>query len=174
MLTAFLWPLRPPFEGRLVGVEPSGMLDDAGNEGLLVTLSISNRDGVAVMFDINRVFEAKVANHWIQVDQAFRFARLAPGQQASVLLHMPAGTDVCRLRLNYQSEIWKQRFIQAIGLRGRTLVVKSPVLCKWVWPDELRTMRVPPHWKQTTLDVVFPRRGAKSPGSPGGAHNYAT
>jgi hypothetical protein len=146
------------------------MVDDGGNEELLVTLSISNRDKVSVMFDRSRAFEAKITNHWVQVEQAFRFTRLAPSQQAYVTLLMPAGTDACSLRLNYQSEIWKQRLMEAIGLRGRTLLAKSPLLCKWVWPDELRTMRVPPHWKQATLEVAFPRSGETSAGSPGRAH----
>ena len=83
-------------------------------------------------------------------------------RRARALFMVPAGTDACRLRVDFRMEspIWKTRLLGMIGLKGRTLVAKSPLLCKLLWPDELRTMRVSRHWSQTEVEVALPPRGA--------------
>lgn len=137
----------------------------------MVTLSVSNRDRVDVMFEAATEFEAKPAvGDWVHVKYAFTVPRIAPGGQVPVLLLAPASTSACRLRLSYQTQIWKCRVMDSLGLRGRVLVAKSRLLRKLVWPDELKTMPVPPRWRQATIEAVFPAH-ASSP--PAGTHNEA-
>jgi len=161
LLAMSICPSRCPVELKLVGVEPSGMVNDEGKEAMLVTLSVSNRDSVSVMFETVTTFQAKIGGRWVEVKQAFGFDRIAPGRKSEEMLVMPGGTEACRLRFNYQSEIWKSRLMESLGPTGRRLVAKSPWLCKWVWPDQYKTMRVPPRWKQITVDVILPQSDAK-------------
>jgi len=171
LLAVFGWPRECPVEMKVVAVEPSGMLDDAGGEMLMVTLSVRNRDRVDRVFEAANGFEARSpVGDWMPVKYAFTVPRTAPGQQASVLLLAPPATSAYRLRLHYQTqtENWKCRVMEGLGVRGRTLVAKSPLLRKLVWSDDLKTMPVPPHWRQATIEAVTPG-GTISPS--GGKHN---
>jgi hypothetical protein len=166
LLAGLLWPARCPIEVRVAGVYQSGILDDVDAELLTVSLSVSNRDRVDVMFEAAKGFETKSAmGDWIPVKYAFTVSRISPGQQTSVLLLAPPATAACRLRLRYQTGVWKSRVMGPLGARGRTLVAKSHLLRKLVWPDELKTMPVPPHWKQTTIEAIFPNTAFPSAGT---------
>jgi hypothetical protein len=170
LLARLLWYPQCPVEARVAALEPSGMLNDGGVELLMVTLNVSNRDRVAVMFEDARGFEARSARgDWVPVKCSFTVPRIDPGRQASVLLLAPPGSTACRLHLRYQTQIWKCRVIESLGVWGRTLVAKSPVLCKLLWPDELKTMPVPPHWRRRTIEVLFPT-DTTSPS--GGMHSH--
>ena len=156
LLEALACSRQCPIEVRVANIEPSGMVNDAGAEMLLVSLTITNRDCVDVMFDAAKGFEARSAvGNWMPVTYEFTVARIAPGRQVSLLLLAPPATSACRLRLHYQTQIWKCRLMHRLGVRGRTLVARSRLLCKLVWPDELKTMPVPPHWRQTTIEAII-------------------
>jgi len=166
LLEALAWSRQRPIDIRVATVEPSGMVNDAGAEMLLVSLSVSNRDCVDVIFDAANGYEARSAvGDWTPVKYEFTVPRIAPGRQASVLLLAPPATSACRLRLHYQTQIWKCRVMERLGVRGRKLVAKSRLLCKLVWPDELKTMPVPSHWRQTTIEAVIPA-DTMSPSEP--------
>jgi hypothetical protein len=157
LLAMSIWRLRCPVEVKVVSVEPSAMMSDDGKEIIRVTLSVSNRDSVSVMFDRVATLQAKVEDRWVEVKQVINLGRIAPDRISEKMLVMPGGAKACRLQLNYQSEIWKVRLMVSLGLTGRKLVAKSPWLCKWVWPDQWKTMRTPPRWKQITLEVLLPQ-----------------
>jgi len=167
LLGALAWSRQCPIEVRVAAVEPSGMLDDAGGEMRTVTLNVINRDRVDVMFDAANGFEARLAaGDWMPVKYAFTVPRIPPGRQGSLLLLAPPATSACRLRLYYQTQIWKCRVMETLGVRGRTLVAKSHLLRKLVWPDELKTMPVPPRWRQTTIEAVIPENTISPPEPP--------
>jgi hypothetical protein len=166
LLAGLVWPPRCPIKVRVAAVERSGMFIDSGRELLMVTLIVSNCDQVAVMFEAVNGFEAKSAeDDWMPMEQAFTIPQIGSGREASLVLFAPPATSACRLRLHYQTQIWKCRVMESLGLRGRTLVAKSRLLCKLVWPDELKTMSVPPRWRQTTIEAVIPENTI-SPSEP--------
>src|SRR5262245_17253454 len=111
LLVAFIRPPRRPVEMQLVGAEPSGMVSDDGTEAIMVTLKVSNRDYVAIMFDRAATCEARIGEHWFQVEQPVSLGRIAAGQGAEESLVVPGATRALRLRLSYQSETWKSRLM---------------------------------------------------------------
>ena len=156
--------LRSGFDMNVVNFEPSSMFDDAGREALLLTLSLRNRDSLAVNIKQITTFQAKVINRWIDVKQNITFDWIAPGRKSTWMLVVPAGTDACRFHLNYQSETWKSRLMVILGPTGRRLLAKSPLFVrKWLWPDQYKTTYVSPRWKQITLEVPLPPGGANFP-----------
>lgn len=160
-LTAFLvWYWRCPID-YTVECEPSGMMSN-GREATLVTFAIYNHDAVDVMFEKLNAFEVKVGSRWIQLDQKVEFSRIPARGRSRELLVVPANTEACRLHLNYQGETWKSRLIAVIGPTGRNWLMKSPRLCKYLWPTQGKTMASPPRWRTTTLEVILPPASNKT------------
>jgi len=148
-----LWPPGCPVTMQLERVEPSLMVDDGEKEPLLVTLSISNLDTVAVMFENGTNFLAKVAGHWEEVSQSFGFQVVHSKRKHEHMFLVPGGTEACRFRLHYQTEMWKSRLMATLGSKGRSVVAKVPWLYKRICPNQYATMPVPPRFRQIELDV---------------------
>jgi hypothetical protein len=149
-----------PLEVKLGGIEPSGVFDDQGNECLLMDLTIRNREVQSSVFEANGTIQAKLTNCWVEMPQTFASSWIYPGKTTTASLMVPALTDACRLCVSFRMAhpSWKARLLEVIGLRGRTLLAKSPLLCKWVWPDERRAIRVSRRWRHTTVELVLPPR----------------
>ena len=154
-LTWLAWPRRCPVELKLAGLEP----EDSGGKSSLLTLSISNRDYVTIMFEDGAGFEARISNQWVEVPQRFSIPQIGSGGTKQLRLAVPTGASACRLRLNYQTQIWKERLMVKLGLSGRRLVAKSSWLRKLVWPDEMKTMPMPPLWKPVIFEMALPKTG---------------
>jgi hypothetical protein len=163
LLVVSLWPPRCPVKLTVVAVEPSTIFYFGEEEAMLVTLSVGNSDIVDVTYQIP-TFEANVGGRWIEMQQVGGFSRMSAGAKREEKLVMPGGT-ICRVQLRYAPETWKSRFIVRIGPTGRTWVAKSPWLCKWVWPDQYESMRMPAAWKTNTVEIVIPRRDHPKPGA---------
>lgn len=167
LLVAFAWALPCPLDLKLVSVETCDVWDEAGDQALLVTLSLSSQRRVSVVSETNAAFQARIANRWADVKEVLNPQTVGPGQEDQVTVLVPAGADACRMSLHYRYQLelktWKNWFIEIIGLRGRMFVAESPTLCKWVWPDEFNTIRVVSKPRRVTLDVSLPQRDAQPP-----------
>ncbi|MCX6923360.1 MAG: hypothetical protein NT154_09155 [Verrucomicrobia bacterium] len=163
LIAALVPPSRCPLEVKLSRIVPSGIFNDDGNEYLLMYLTIRNRETRSFIFEANWTIQAKLTNCWGEVPQIPAFPTIYPGKTATALAMVPAGMDACRLRVNFRMayQTWKARLLEMIGLRGRTLLAKSPLLCKLVWADARQAVRVSRHWRQSTVEVAFPPRGAE-------------
>ncbi len=161
LLLAFAWARPCPLDLKLVSVETCDVWDEAGNQPVLVTLSLSSQDRVSVLSQTNAAFQARINNRWVDLNQTLKPGTIRPGQGYQAPVLMPAGTDACRLSLDYQYQYelrtWKHGFIDLIGLRARTFVAKSPILSKWVWPDEFEVIRVASESKRVTLEMSLLR-----------------
>jgi hypothetical protein len=149
-------PAGNPVGMSLAKIEPSGMVDENGKEPLLVTLTVSNLDSVAVMFEQGTNFQARVAGRWVEVSQDFGFQVVPSRRKHNHMFLMPAGAEACRFRLNYQTEMWKSRVMAVLGPKGRAAVAKVPWLYKRICPNQYATMRVPPSYREIELEVSLP------------------
>jgi hypothetical protein len=156
-IAAFVPASRCPLAVKLSAIEPSAIFDDDGNEYLLMYLAIRNREVRSYVFEANWTIQARLTNCWVEMPQTFAPSQIYPGKTATALLMVPAATDACRLRVNFRTayQTWKAPLLEIIGLRGRTLLAKSPLLCKLVGPDEWWTWRVSRQWRQTTVEVAL-------------------
>lgn len=133
--------------------EPSGIRDEHGQEALLVTLSVTNRDAIHHWFGAGTNIEAKVANRWVPIEQPFNFGTLPPGKGIHELLLMPANAKACRLRMDHLSEHGDSRFLRLMGTSGRRLVSNSPILRKLLWPKQSKPM-FPPDVRPEFTEIV--------------------
>ena len=70
MLVTLYRSSQGPFERKLAGIEPSGILDDGGNEFILVDLQIVNRSiGLSFARVHSKTIEVKVTNRWIEAKE---------------------------------------------------------------------------------------------------------
>ncbi len=149
-------PSRSPVEFKLVSSKPVGNVN--GKEFTLLTLSISNQNGVTIVF--NPVdFQAKVRGQWIDVDQPFGDVNMKAGETVQQPLCVPEGVEACRLRfsfrLMYPPATWMERLVGRSGPRAERLVAKSPWLREWVWPGQWGEPR---RKKIISLEVEIPPR----------------
>ena len=162
LMAVLLWSPNQLFELKVNGIEPSGMRDVYG-EALLVTLSISNRSSLGVSFEDGHKLEVRINGHWIEVATVYRFGQAAAGRTTDDLVVLPAGTEACRLHLNYRPPGWRFRLMAILGPTGRTLLAKSPLwVRKWLWPDpQILMNKPPPSWRRTTLQVTVTQSFAR-------------
>jgi len=173
LVAALVSASRCPLEVKLSAIEPSGIVDDHANEYLLIYLTIRNRENRSSVFEANCSIQAELTNCWVEMPRTFAVSTIFPGKSATAFLIVPAETDACRLRvkLRMACQTWKARLLDMTGLRGRTLLANSPLLCKLVWPDERRAVRVSRRWRQITVDVALPPRPAPAARNAGRVHN---
>ncbi len=180
LLVATSWPSRCPVDLKLVGMAPSGTMDDDGSESWLVTLSISNCSA-GVLFVAREWLnaEAKVANHWVEAADLESLGDLPRHGTREVLILAPFRADACRLHINYLPEplhlrlmklsaklgLWRHAWYRALALRV------FPV----GWLEPLRSDYVgrSPHWRRMSPEVMLPRVSAGTGGPFGRAHNFS-
>jgi len=155
-LLVWLWPSPCPVELKFVGVEPSGVFDESENEYLLAQLEATNRDFVSVMVDDITNVELRIGGRWVDADQDLQFSEIRPNRTRDEELLIPAGTEACRLRLNYQSETRKFRLQARLGPRGLKWLTKVPWLAKNFWPDQYHGFSKPPKWRTTVVTLELP------------------
>ena len=145
-----------PIEVKIVSIQAAGMFDSAGEEMSLMTLSIHNRDSGYLEFQKNNTFQARTGKRWIQLEQVFYLDWMAPDTTTEILLLAPAHTEACRLRFNYQPEMFKWRLWRRLGPLGQRTVSTFPLFRKWLIPQG-RSMRSPQQWKPLKVEVEADR-----------------
>lgn len=76
-------------------------------------------------------FDARVGDNWVACTPAVGEGSellvnprlLDPRQRRQVLMLLPRGADLCRMRVNYQSELLPWRLWRQLGVRGQTFAV---------------------------------------------------
>lgn len=138
------------------------MLDEADAEFLLVTLRMANRSTASVYFaNDKKKGEARIANQWVEAEDLWDGSHsLAPHKNTELALVAPAGTEACRLNLNYQSEELQWRLWRILGRRGQQAAARVlPVkLAGRLWPNtrSLRRSR----YATLTLEVALPSKSS--------------
>jgi hypothetical protein len=167
VLAGLWWRLPCPVELKVMGMEPSGVADDAGTEGWFVAVCITNRGATALYFADEWVtVEVRVASRWVEAKNRCDVGYLRPHQKREVVLGLPSGADACRLRLKYVREPLKLRFMRACGQLG----VWRYAWCRAVaarvipvgWREPLRSDIVgrSPRWREMKPEVLLPRPSA--------------
>jgi hypothetical protein len=163
LLVALAWLSSSPLELKVLKMERCDVYDDNGTQLWLATLAVSNPNAQYLELEKDWVsVEARVANRWIDVKNLcpplnlWTPRTLVPRAHREMHLILPAGTEMCRLRANFQGELFRSRFARLLGVRGRSIVSKSPAMSKWLWGNAYwpQSFRSPPHWKQTTLEAT--------------------
>jgi hypothetical protein len=169
------WPSRRPIELKLVGMSPSGMMDDDGSEPWLVTLSVSNCSaGVLTVSKEWLNVEAKVANRWVQATNRASVGDLARHETREVLILVPFGADSCRLGIEYLPEPLHLRLIGVAGDLGVWQHSWCRALARRVFPvrwlEPLRSDYVgrSPHWRRMKTEIALPQGSASNATRLGG------
>jgi hypothetical protein len=170
-----LWDSRCPFGCRFVTAEPSGIIDDAGAEFSLVTLSLGNSRsaGLQAASGPARV-QARIGNRWVAVENYYGLGNkngyLYPGAGKELILAIPPGAEACRLSFSYGVEPIKSQILR----KFHDVTPVYPRFHYWFWywrflkskAGSLPTwLDEPPsgqaHWKQTTVEVALPHEDMK-------------
>ncbi len=146
-----LWPDAIPLKLTVTGVEPAGIVDEAGDEMQLWSLTVTNTDSVRILMEKQPAVEFRVGDNWVVTEKGLDFGRVEPNHGATEELLVPANATACRVRLTYQTEIWKVRLLQFLGTSGRRQLARVPWLVKHLWPDQRNTFPNPPRWRAADL-----------------------
>jgi hypothetical protein len=158
-------PHSCPIDLKLLSVEPAGVLNDSGIDLCWVTLSVSNRCGLPLVFVKGTAKgQVKLANRWIDADNVSFPYRLRPTipEKATVLL--PQNSEACRLDLTFSYEHETLKYALGIGLmeppslaaaRCQSIVrAISPPLFNYIW----RTSASPrTHWLSRRFRSITPQ-----------------
>lgn len=152
VLVVLHWPAPCPLDVKIAKMEPSGsgILDDAGNELWLVTLTISNRTAGCLYFPGEWMkIEAKVTGRWVKTENRCSLISIEPARKSDVLLLLPFDSEACRLRLEYAPEsLWWR----AEGELWHFGVRLPPRVTRWIYPPAGRR----PHWRRLNFELVLP------------------
>ena len=159
LLAMLNWQSRGPFEIKLMGIEPSGILDDAGKEFLLVDIQIINR-GMGVLFcrREKQPVEARIAKRWVEVETPWGIGNLTTHGKKPVTALLPAAADGCRITFEYQREPMQISFARKLGTRGQQAVARIlPIrVSNWLWPHTIFPRSS--SWKPINLEVPLTKK----------------
>jgi hypothetical protein len=162
---------REPFELKVVSAEPSGSLDDAGKECLLVELQIANRGiGVLSCKKEDKWVEARIGTHWVQAENLWGIGILFEHDKTPITLLLPAATDTCRISFQYQQEPMQISLFRRLGARHeRTAARIFPKrLYNWLSPNNIPFN--PSGWKAVNLEVPLPKSYVRRAATSGKVH----
>ena len=176
LLAALIWPSKSsaPLRLNFVNMQPSGIQEDDGAEPWLIALRLTNLDTQSIELAGEWItLEAKVANHWADVKHLSRPMNvwsprlIYPQEHRDILLLLPEGADACRMRLNYQGEMFSEllkaklsRWVWRMPWVVRA-VRKSSTTSKWLWAPNAQPFRRPPTWMQLEMEISLPKNSAK-------------
>jgi hypothetical protein len=93
----------------VLGIEPANIIDDAGAEMWLVTLSISNSvtwpNEPVFVKDSGVSVEAKVANRWVGVAGQIGDCALSHFQPHRIDVVLPANAGACRITFKWTEQV---------------------------------------------------------------------
>jgi hypothetical protein len=164
-IAVFSLGLRSPIELRMTRIEPSGVLDEVGTELWLAACLVSNVSAAAVEFEWGKTeVEFRVAGQWAKTEtmELLNNPRyLAPRGARELLFLVPPPAEACRIRLNYQPELFQWRTWRRLGQSGQKWADKFPRVSRRLWPcgefgerpPAGRSMRRPAHWRRFTAEA---------------------
>jgi hypothetical protein len=154
---------RHPLSIRVVSINPSGILDDAGRECSTVTLGTTNRSGRALYFDRHCAeVAAKVDGRWIELPSGTCPSRIGPQQPGELELLVPASTDACRLKLRYVREPIQFTLMRLLGRLGlwrhgsARALARRLLPTRWQEPQMSDLIGKDPHWRVMSLEAAIP------------------
>jgi hypothetical protein len=132
-----LWPASCPIEMKLLSMEPATLIDDAGSELYLVTLSVSNTCGVPIRLSKKMTKgQARIADRWIETEGITLPARLGLWRSSEIEILVPKDTEACRLNLCFRYEHETLKYALGIGMsEAPTLrALRCQQIVYWVSP----------------------------------------
>jgi hypothetical protein len=164
-LLLVLWPdvPRPPVLS-VVTIERAGIVDDAGVEMRLVTLSICNPDERAPapqrylhVKDSRTPLEAKIANHWVPIEGTLGGCQFAPHASRERSIVLPAGAIACRVRLQYTGTGVSFKSTMASLVESLPSWIRFRLSYKfWRWVGFPR-YEPSSHWREISLELPIPQ-----------------
>jgi hypothetical protein len=151
-----------------LGLEPSGLYDQAGAELPFVTLrlAVPELDDAGVEFSRDPFeVECKVHDRWVQIENR---ASIRWSIQNEVSFLILPGTHMCRLHFKYQRETLRWRLLRTIVPQGAPYHQFPNRFWQWAWiktpvGPKLVTLMYhrkhfsrPPHWNQMTVEIAIP------------------
>ena len=122
----------------------------------LVTLSVSNRDGLPLVFDNQRaVVEARLGQRWVNTENGWSNQRLEraglPASTREVFLALPRGADGCRVRLPaVHVDTLGDRFRRFLGIGSpepsTMFGYRLQQLVQWAGPSWVSNSLWPTNW----------------------------
>jgi hypothetical protein len=87
---------------RLVGLEPSGIIDGAGMELWLARVNLANQGGTPLRLDPDTSgIDARIDGRWVTTEEQFRLSSVAQGHTKETLFLVARNADACRLHLRF-------------------------------------------------------------------------
>jgi hypothetical protein len=97
-----LWHSSCMLQPRLVGLEPSGIIDGDGMELWLARVSLANQGGTPVRLDPDTSgIEARIDGRWVTTGEQFRLSSVVQGHTNETLFLVARNADACRLHLRF-------------------------------------------------------------------------
>jgi hypothetical protein len=162
---------RCPVFLTVAGKEPSGVLDDNGEEFQVLTVRMNNRDsGELTVAEEGIHGEAKVGNHWVKARVLSTV--LDVRRYRDVLVVVPYNAEDCRLSIEYLPVPLNLRFMSMcarLGLWRLSLWRALATRCFPVgWLEPLRSdyIGTSPHWKHVCPEVSCPPKPGPLSGAP--------
>jgi hypothetical protein len=160
-------PARCPLVVNVVSLEPAEIYDDTGAELWYANLSVSNSDarprrpenGLYVK-NGDSAMELKVANRWMEVEGGLA-CKLDPQDKCTRLFLLPAGTESCRVCLEYAGAVFikGRRAWFAERLPGWIRFRLSYKFRKWAGLSQYGPSS---HWREITVELPLPPKKSKS------------
>jgi len=159
LLTLLITPPRRPFEVRLLDLQPSGIIDDQGEEMLIAYLEAFN-PSIRTVFCWNerQQIPVKIAHHWSEVENRWSIGYLHPHERKVVLLLLPARTGICRLSFKWQREPMQISWWRQLGGPSQQAGerILSTRLVWWMNPHTI--VPTASRWQPIDLDIRLPKQ----------------
>ena len=162
LLTLLITPPRRPFEVRLLDLQPSGIIDDQGEEMLLAYLEAFNPSiGTVFCWKERQQIPVKIAQHWSEVESRWSIGGLWPHERRVLVLLLSARTEVCRLSFKWQREPRQISWWRQLGRRSQQAGerILSTRLVRWMNPHTIAPTAS--RWQPIDLDIVLPKESVR-------------
>jgi hypothetical protein len=142
------WPWRGPVEVKIIKAEPAQIVDDAGEELILVTLGFGLRVDAPWAYVQSCKVEVLLKGRWKMLDNTLRPGSVADGATRQELALIPPSAERCRIHLRYACASIPWRLGGWLSRRGVRL---PPAYWSWAgWPQAQGSH---PHWKSTSFEL---------------------
>ncbi len=168
LLITAVYPRHYRVQVKSLGLEPSGLYDQAGAELPFITLRLAvpelDDGGVEFSQDPFEV-ECKVHDRWVQIENRASVRWSIQNEMSFLIL---PGTEMCRLHFKYQREALGWRLMRTIVPRGAPYHQFPNRFWQWAWlktplGPELVTLMYhrnhfsrPPRWQVMTAEIAIP------------------
>jgi len=152
------WPARLHIELELEHIEPSGMMDNFGEECWLMDVRVINRSRKSMFLNSQKqCVLARFGNNWLRVADPVRFWGLRANSTNTFVLVVPKRAEVCRIEFEYQWQPFSLHSYQWIsrGVQDWSIKTLPPVISKQLWPSV--TGPDTNKWRTDSVELMIPR-----------------